>query len=293
MTKPKFLARYRSIDELLSYANSGRNSISTEFDIFSFHELDRASKKMMPPHRREFFTIIFFKDQKDGQLHINQRKHTALQQVILFQGMEHIFSFIRDDKVEGTVLMFKGSFLLPYIKDLDGAFPFFNVLNQNLFHLNLAEQHIFNQLFQLIEDEKSNSKVVKPLLIALLERSNDLYKTYTSEEKFLSRKMRTVRKYKNLISNSFLEHRDVSFYADQLNVSSNYLNEIVKAETGISAKRHISERLLLEAKNLLHYSEMDISEISYTLQFSEPTHFTKFFKKETGKTPKSFQKEKP
>ena len=105
--------------------------------------------------------------------------------------------------------------------------------------------------------------------------------------------MLTVRKYKDLINNSFLENRAVSFYAQQLNVTPNYLNEIVKAETGISAKRHISERLLLEAQNLLRYSDMDIAEISYALQFSEPTHFTKFFKKETGETPKSFQHQKP
>ena len=105
--------------------------------------------------------------------------------------------------------------------------------------------------------------------------------------------MRTVRKYKNLINNHFLDHKEVAFYADQLNVTSNYLNEIVKAETGSSAKRHISERLLLEAQNLLAYSELSISEISHLLHFSEPTHFTKFFKKETGVTPKAYQNQQP
>ena len=168
-----------------------------------------------------------------------------------------------------------------------------DLINQNLFHLNFEEQQTFKQLIQLIHEEKGDAKVAKPLLVALLEKSRNLYSTYASEEKFLSKKMLTVRKYKSLISNSFLENKEVSFYADQLNVSSNYLNEIVKAETGISAKRHITERVLLEAKNLLLYSAMDITEISYALHFSEPTHFTKFFKKETGTTPKSFQNQKP
>ena len=248
---------------------------------------------MMPPHRRKFYTIIFLKNQKNGQISINQSKHTSLNDVVLFQGTDHIFSFLRDEGIEGTVLLFEKPFLLPLVDNLEETFPFFSVLNQNLFHLNFEEQQTFKQLIQLIHQEKGDAKVAKPLLVALLEKSRNLYSTYASEEKFLSKKMLTVRKYKSLISNSFLENKEVSFYADQLNVSSNYLNEIVKAETGISAKRHITERVLLEAKNLLLYSAMDITEISYALHFSEPTHFTKFFKKETGTTPKSFQNQKP
>ena len=275
---------------------------------------------MMPPHRRNFYTIIFFKDQKSGQISINENQHKALNNIILFQGIEHIFSFVRDESVEGAVVLFHKAFALdflqkeeqrpcesvegavvlfhkafalPFVENLEEEFPFFHVFNQNLFHLNKREQHTFEQLIQLLHEERKNQEVVKPLLTALLEKAKTLYAAYTSEEMFLSKKIRTVRKYKSLISNSFLENREVSFYADQLNVSANYLNEMVKAETGISAKRHISERVLLEAKNLLLYSGLDIAEISYALQFSEPTHFTKFFKKETGSTPKSFRNQKP
>ena len=293
MTKPATLQRFESIAEILASADSGREPLSDEFDAFSFHELPGKTKKMMPPHRRAFYTVLFFKDQKSGQININQNQHSALQQVILFQGMDHIFSFVRDEQVEGTVLMFKKSFLLPFVDNLEESFPYFHVLNHNLFHLNAVEQEAFERLLHLIKTDGNQANVVKPLLVALLEKANLLYATYASEEQFLSKKMQTVRKYKSLIGNSFLEHREVSYYADQLHVTSNYLNEVVKSETGISAKRHISERVLLEAKNLLSYSTLDISEISHMLQFSEPTHFTKFFKKETGKTPKAFQKEKP
>ena len=287
------MIQYGRIADLLTASNSQRKPALQEFDVFFFRELGGEVKKMMPPHRRKFYTIIFLKNQKNGQISINQSKHTSLNDVVLFQGTDHIFSFLRDEGIEGTVLLFEKPFLLPLVDNLEETFPFFSVLNQNLFHLNFEEQQTFKQLIQLIHEEKGDAKVAKPLLVALLEKSRNLYSTYASEEKFLSKKMLTVRKYKSLISNSFLENKEVSFYADQLNVSSNYLNEIVKAETGISAKRHITERVLLEAKNLLLYSAMDITEISYALHFSEPTHFTKFFKKETGTTPKSFQNQKP
>jgi len=287
------LEHINTIAELYAQSSLLQTPIQENFDILLLNKFPQNVKKMMPPHRRGFHTIIFMNDQKSGQISINQSKHTALVNTIFFQGTEHIFSFVRDENVEGTVLMFKKSFLLPFVENLDVVFPFFSVLNQNLFHLNPSEQHAFEQLFHLIYEEQGNAEVVKPLLIALLEKSKQLYTTYASEEKFLSKKALLARKYKNLISNHFLEKKEVGFYADQLNVSANYLNEVVKVETGISAKKHISERVLLEAKNLLLYSEMDIAAISHILQFSEPTHFTKFFKKETGETPKSFKNQKP
>ena len=277
------------------YSASGvrRKAPLEGFDIIRFNELGATVKEMMPPHRRGFFTIIFMKDQKGGQISINQSRHTALSNTLLFQGTQHIFSFVRDRKVEGAVLLFDASFLLPLADTVELSFPFFSVQNQNLFHLNANEQLAFESIFDLIHQEQGYTAVIKPLLIATLEKAKQLYTTYASEEQFLSKKLRTVRKYKNLINNGFLEHKEVGYYADQLNVTSNYLNEIVKAETGLSAKRHISERVLLEAKNLLLYAELDIAEIAHILQFSEPTHFTKFFKKETGITPKVYKKQKP
>ena len=280
---------YHSISELYADTSFERKPLHEEFDVLEFKQIGTDVKKMMLPHRRGFFTIILMKDQKEGHIHINQNKYVKLNNSILFQGTDHIFSFVRDEKVEGFILLFKNSLLLPYIENVELSYPFFSVSNQNLFHLNDFENSSFDKIFRLIVEEESNLSVLKPLLLSLLEKSNQLYKTYNSEEKFLLQKTLLVRKYKNLVNNFFLEDKTVNFYATKLNVTPNYLNEIVKSETGVSAKRHISERVLLEAKNLLKYSNMDIAEIGYLLQFSEPTHFTKFFKKETGITPKEFQ----
>jgi len=293
MNRSKSFTTYRTISDLLIASKSGRDPSFQNFDMFSFREISNKAKNMMPPHRRGFYSIIFLKDQKSGQVNVNQERHTSLRDIILFQGLEHVFSFVRDSDAEGIILLFDNSLLIPYEENPEVSFPFFGVLNQNLFHLNTSEKQAFEQLFQLIEGEQTNLAVIKPLVIALLEKSKKLFVTYTREEQFLSKKMRTVRKYINLINNHFLDHKEVTFYADQLNVTSNYLNEIVKTETGSSAKRHISERLLLEAQNLLAYSELSISEISHLLHFSEPTHFTKFFKKETGVTPKAYQNQQP
>ena len=287
------MKQFNDILELYRASSLQTMPIHEGFDILHLQELGGEVKKMMPPHRRGFYTVIFMKDQKEGQVSINQNTHTALNNTLFFQGKEHIFSFVRDEQVEGMVLLFSQSFLLPLVHNVELSFPFFSLLHQNLFHLNASERRSFERLFHCIDEEKKNTEVIKALLLAILEKSKQLYATYAKEEKFLSKKARLTRKYKHLITNYFMEHKEVSFYAEKLNLSANYLNEVVKSETGITAKKHISDRVLLEAKNLLLYSEMDIAEISHLLRFSEPTHFTKFFKKETGQTPKSFQIKKP
>ncbi|MEM6380861.1 MAG: hypothetical protein AAF705_22000, partial [Bacteroidota bacterium] len=95
------MIQYRSITDLLIASKSERKPMSKEFDVFSFHELDAGVKKMMPSHRRNFYTVIFMKDQKAGQVSINQTQHTKLNNTLLFQGKEHIFSFVRDENIEG------------------------------------------------------------------------------------------------------------------------------------------------------------------------------------------------
>jgi len=283
------LKHIHSITELYTFANLQRTPIYNDFDLIHFNQLGQNTQTMMPPHRRNFHTIIFFKDQKTGQVNINNQKHQALTNTVLFQGTSHLFSFVRDPEVEGTIVLFSKSFLLPYITDPTLSFPFFNILNHNLFHLSNQEQQAFQQILVTMSSEKHHMPVIKPLLIALLEKSGLLYNTYSKEEKFLSKKTLLTRRYKNLVNNHFVTHKTVDYYASLLHITPNYLNEVVKSETGVSAKKHITERVLLEAQNLLLYARLDISEISHLLQFSEPTHFSKFFKKETGLTPKAYQ----
>ena len=88
----------------------------------------------------------------------------------------------------------------------------------------------------------------------------------------------------------YLDTKNVTDYAEKLNITPNYLTTTLKQFTGKTAKDIISERLFNESKSLLKYSGLDIAEISYRLNFQEPTHFTRFFKKHSGITPNQFRK---
>jgi len=81
----------------------------------------------------------------------------------------------------------------------------------------------------------------------------------------------------------------VSDYADEMAVTSDYLNKTVKNLTGKTAKDHIQSKLITEAKRSLLFSNISNKELAYELGFEESAHFNNFFKKITGQTPSEFR----
>ncbi|GAA4271199.1 AraC family transcriptional regulator [Aquimarina gracilis] len=72
-------------------------------------------------------------------------------------------------------------------------------------------------------------------------------------------------------------------------MTPNYLTTTVKQITGKTAKDIIQQRVFLESKTMLSFTSLDIAEIAFQLNFQEPTHFTRFFKKYSGVTPNKFR----
>ena len=84
--------------------------------------------------------------------------------------------------------------------------------------------------------------------------------------------------------------RAASDFADQLNIHVNHLNRSVKESSSKTTSNLISERLLQEAKIMLKQSKWNVSEIAFSLGFTEVTHFNNFFKKHTEMSPSKFRK---
>lgn len=91
-----------------------------------------------------------------------------------------------------------------------------------------------------------------------------------------------------LVDQNFIAHKDVRFYADELNISEKKLNEICKMASGKTTKQFIQERLVLEIKKEIKSGTKTLKEIAFNLGFSEPEYFTWFFKQQTSMTPKEF-----
>lgn len=99
----------------------------------------------------------------------------------------------------------------------------------------------------------------------------------------------TVDALRDLIEQNFRRERLLSYYAEKLAMTPDRLNDHVKRATGVTAGHLIRQRVLTEAKRQLVFTNQAIQEISYDLSFSDPSHFARFFRGQTGTTPQEFR----
>jgi AraC family transcriptional activator of pobA len=99
----------------------------------------------------------------------------------------------------------------------------------------------------------------------------------------------TVEALRRLVEDHFRRERYIAFYAERLAMTPDRLNDHVKRAIGVTAGHLIRQRMLTEAKRQLVFTNQAITEISYDLGFSDPSHFARFFRKNTGMTPQGFR----
>jgi AraC-like DNA-binding protein len=92
-----------------------------------------------------------------------------------------------------------------------------------------------------------------------------------------------------MVDREFRMLQRVQDYADRLGVSSGHLNVICNRDLGRSASAHIHQRMLLEAKRLLRYTDKPAFAIAQELGFGDPAYFGRFFLRETGTTPRRYR----
>lgn len=167
-------------------------------------------------------------------------------------------------------------------------------------YLSDKEETLITGIAKYIEQEYHSNidKFSQNVIIAQLE----VMLTYIDrfyQRQFITRKISShqiigrledaLTKYFN--SDALAKHGlpTVGFIADQLNVSSGYLSELLKALTGQNTQQHIHEKLIEKAKERLSTTGLSISEIAYELGFEHAQSFNKLFKAKTNLTPGEFR----
>ena len=132
------------------------------------------------------------------------------------------------------------------------------------------------------------------LLVKQMEIGTQLMEIYLHENGLttleLTPAQQLFNRFKNAFVNHFQESREVQYYANLLCLSPKYFGSIIKKETGISANEWISGYVIVQAKSLLRHSQnLNIQQISYQLGFPDPAAFTRYFKANTGMSPKEYR----
>jgi AraC family transcriptional activator of pobA len=99
----------------------------------------------------------------------------------------------------------------------------------------------------------------------------------------------TVDALRRLVEEHFRAERQLAFYAEKLDMSVDRLNDHIKRATGVTAGHLIRQRVLTEAKRQLVFTTQPIHDIAFDLAFADPSHFARFFRKQTGIAPHEFR----
>ena len=179
-------------------------------------------------------------------------------------------------------------------------YSFFDYEINEALHLSPREKEIMWSLFHKMETEYHNNpdefskSIILSHLDSMLKYAQRFYKRQFIDRKQLSGV--TVTKFNQLLDTYFENGKaegkglpTVSNLAPQLNISSKYLSDLLKQETGKTALELIHLYVISEAKNLLLSGGRSISEIAYRLGFENPPYFSRLFKKEVGISPTEFK----
>ena len=202
----------------------------------------------------------------------------------------------------GWVLFFHQDLLhgTPLGRNL-GNYTFFQYAVNEALHLSDEERSIIigcfrNLLMELRHAMDDNSKtLIISNLELLLNYSKRFYERQfitrsQANPDFLSRFERILESYFN--TGQLLQQGipNVKYLADRMNLSANYLSDMLRKHTGKSASEHIQLKLIDTAKErLLYHSEKTVNEIAYELGFEYPQYFCRLFKKRVGMTPNEYR----
>lgn len=161
--------------------------------------------------------------------------------------------------------------------------------------LDLAEDY-FNLTRKILSSRQDNKREITGSLltsftyVALGLWTQRLASAPPEESASSARVNQVFERFLALVTEYHNEQRGVAFYADKLCLTPKYLSKLVKMSSGRSAPDWIDSYVILEAKNLLKYSDKPIKEIVYLLHFPNQSVFYKFFKAHTGQTPSEYRK---
>ncbi|MEM7130507.1 MAG: AraC family transcriptional regulator [Chloroflexota bacterium] len=248
------------------------------------------------------FYSIGFKNVLAGEMQYGRTKYdltngtmifTAPRQQVIASGMMTVATnasiFIHEDFIRGHEIQRR-------IKE----YHFFDYATNEALHLTPKEERLILTLFESVETEYHNNpdQFSKEILLSyvdtILNHSQRFY-----QRQFLHRQEAVgsvVSQFTQILAIHFesgafeLEGTPrVEEIAQEMSMSSRYLSDALKAESGKTAIENIHLYLMDEAKNLLLEPQMTVAETAYKLGFETPQYFSRLFKKKVGLSPTAYQ----
>ena len=274
-----------------------------DFTIHFLPDIHSKTPFKSPVFRADYFSFVFIKE-GSGNYTIDDKTFSFASQTIYFTNPGHIKSFEIENSKDAYIITLTESFLRENVHpDIFDEFPFLlaetvppkKMLQNDFSEFEILYKQIFNEF--KIKSEYKNKILGNLFVVLLLKIKEKFWLSYNPIEEG-DRNSQIVKSFKILLEREFKKATStgmnitiqVQDYANELNLHPNYLNSVIKSKTGRTVNDWISKRTLSVAKSLLKNTTYSSKEIAYKLGFSEPTHFSRFFKKHTQLSPNTFRK---
>lgn len=174
------------------------------------------------------------------------------------------------------------------------GFIFYGLPSPMVVKLDEKELVSFDLLLRVFIEEFGHhdtiqSEMLRMLLKRLIIKLTRIAKVQHLAEEMPQQELDIVRQFNLEVELHFRKYHQVQDYADLLHKSPKTLSNLFKKAGAKSPLKIIQERIALESKRLLLYTEMDVAEVAYEVGFREASHFSRFFKKMVGEAPVVFR----
>ena len=263
--------------------------------------------KMQPiRHGRRLYNLyaVLLKDTECGTMSYGKSIYDYEKGTVLFAAPGQVMGAEDDGLLHqpaGWALVFHPELLrgTPLAKMMKG-YSYFSYNANEALHLSEQERRTVIECVEKIQTELQHpiDKHSKSLIVDNLKLLLD-YCVRFYDRQFITRENANhdiLSRFENLLDEYFNSDKlvqdgipSVQYCADKLCLSANYLGDLLKRETGLSALKHIQQKMLDVAKERVFNTQKSISEISYELGFPYPQHFSRWFKKMAGCTPNEYR----
>lgn len=247
---------------------------------------------------------IFLKEVKCGEIKYGRNYYDYQKGTLVFVSPGQVMDIETDGKMYqpmGHALVFHPDLIHgTSLGECINEYNFFSYNANEALHISDRERQIVMDCFSKIEYELQQGvdKHSKKLIASNIE----LFLNYC--ERFYDRQFITrdkvnkgiIEKFDEFLNGYFASSKpqkiglpSVAYFAGELHLSANYFGDLIKKETGKSAKECIQEKIIDIAKNKIFDTDKTVNEIAFELGFKYSQHFSRFFKNETGYTPNEFR----
>lgn len=264
-------------------------------DIVRLKDIQKYIQKD-PVHTLSYFDITFI--ESTAIFSIDSKSYILKTGDVVFSKPGEVRAWEDKNSIpEGYALIFEEEFLLSFFNDSQFIqnLSYFSSERKtpviNISEIKLRTDYLLQNITAEINDYESKDKhILRALLYEILMLLDREYRKQNTSWKGTEKTTnRHASSFIELVNKSFKRYHDTGYYADKLCITPNYLNEIIKRATGINAKLYIQNKLVSEAKRMLTYTSLSISEIAESLNFDSSSYFIRFFRKHTSYTPLQYR----